>query len=288
MMAGSRGFTLTSESIAEVVDFRQAMMRIRRDYKGKGDWFFTTWNPDMVTDTKLGKRMPFEDADRSVLVKDPNCWVLRPDDTWHGFNDLDDDYCMLDPIKVSIATPGINPDGSLQKIGVSAILVAEYLAHKGIIVENVTDFTVLFLFSIGTTNGKWKTLINALLRFKEDYGDNTSLRYILPKLVAAYPEMYGDVGLRDLSNETFGFIKELNLDLLHKEAFSVLPEAAMTPSEAYTLLVHNEMESVAVGGIIDRVVAIGVVPYPPGIPLFMPGEKVGKTGSPHQKYLETL
>jgi arginine decarboxylase len=166
--------------------------------------------------------------------------------------------------------------------------LAEYLAHTGIIVEKVTDFTVLFLFSIGTTNGKWETLINALLRFKEDYGDNTSLRYILPKLVAAYPEMYGDVGLRDLSNEMFGFIKDLNLNLLHKEVFSVLPEAAMTPSEAYTLLVHNEMESVAVGGIIDRVVAIGVVPYPPGIPLFMPGEKVGKTGSPHQKYLETL
>jgi len=33
---------------------------------------------------------------------------------WHGFEGLEDGYCMLDPIKVSVLTPGVALDGSLK------------------------------------------------------------------------------------------------------------------------------------------------------------------------------
>ena len=59
-----------------------------------------------------GKRISFEEAPEELLVTDPECWVLHPGDKWHGFQNLEDDYCMLDPIKVSVVTPGVNTDGS--------------------------------------------------------------------------------------------------------------------------------------------------------------------------------
>lgn len=80
---------------------------------------------------------------------------------------------MLDPIKVSITTPGIGPDG-LGKMGVPASILSAYLTANGIIPEKTTDFTVLMLFSIGITKGKWGTLIDTLIKFKEDYDNNTA------------------------------------------------------------------------------------------------------------------
>jgi arginine/lysine/ornithine decarboxylase len=38
----------------------------------------------------------------------------------------------------------------------------------------------------------------------------------------------------------------------------------------------------------DRVVATGVVPYPPGIPLLMPGESAGPPGGAVLLYLQAL
>ena len=39
---------------------------------------------------------------------------MQPGDGWHGFEDIAPDWCMLDPIKVSILTPGMGDDGKLQ------------------------------------------------------------------------------------------------------------------------------------------------------------------------------
>jgi len=81
---------------------------------------------------------------------------------------------MLDPIKVSIVTPGMTENG-LDKKGIPATLVTAYLHRRGVEVEKTTDFTILLLFSIGITKGKWGTLLNALLDFKRDYDQNSPL-----------------------------------------------------------------------------------------------------------------
>ena len=63
--------------------------------------------PTEVTDPATGKRVAFEDAPETLLVTDPDCWVLHPGEAWHGFDGLEDGYCMLDPIKVTVVAPGI-------------------------------------------------------------------------------------------------------------------------------------------------------------------------------------
>ncbi len=110
---------------------------------------------------------------------------------------------MLDPIKVSIVTPGVGLDGNLEKTGIPATLVTAYLDRLGIQVEKTTDFTVLFLFSFGITKGKWGTLVNALLDFKKDYDANTPLEHAIPPPPSPYPARYGAMGLRDLADEMF-------------------------------------------------------------------------------------
>ncbi len=41
----------------------------------------------------------------------------------------------LDPIKVTILTPGMKKDGTMDEFGIPASLVAKYLDERGIIVE---------------------------------------------------------------------------------------------------------------------------------------------------------
>lgn len=288
MMEGRSGFNLTTESIQEAVAFRQAVGRLRREFQGKSSWFFSTWNADEVKDPKSGKKVAFDQAPSELLVGNPDCWVLHPGDTWHGFKDLEDGYCMLDPIKVSVVTPGVNEDGSFQKSGIPATLITAYLDHIGIQVEKTTDFTILFLFSIGVTKGKWGTLVNALLDFKTDYDANRPLQECLPTLAASHPERYRGMGLHDLADEMFAqHLKSKQLQL-QSDAFATLPKIELTPQATYSRLVHNEIEKVAVDRIANRILATGIVPYPPGIPMIMPGENAGPDNGPWIGYLRAL
>jgi arginine decarboxylase len=288
MMDGPGGIALTQESIDEAVAFRQTMGRVHREFAEHGDWFFNTWNPDEVKQGKNGKKVAFAAASPEFLASEPDAWVLHPGDAWHGFGDLEDGYCMLDPIKVSIVTPGVADTGGLAKRGIPATLVTAYLHRRGVEVEKTTDFTILVLFSIGITKGKWGTLLNALLDFKRDYDNNVPLTEVLPDLVRSAPAVYGGLGFRDLADRMFGTLKETRQTHWLAEAFSTLPEALLTPNAAYQYLVRDEIEHVPLESLADRVLATSVVPYPPGIPMLMPGEATGPANGPYLGYLRAL
>ncbi|NCC28394.1 MAG: arginine decarboxylase, partial [Gammaproteobacteria bacterium] len=147
MMAGPGGTELTDIAIREAVAFRCALARRHAEHRAKDDWFFAPWQPETFTDSETGRRLVFHEAPPERLATDPGAWVLAPGDTWHGFEGLEDDYCMLDPIKVSILTPGASPGGGLADHGIPAILVSAYLVERGIVAEKTADFTILFLFS---------------------------------------------------------------------------------------------------------------------------------------------
>jgi arginine/lysine/ornithine decarboxylase len=232
--------------------------------------------------------VPFDEASAEQLATDPEAWVLHPGETWHGFGDLEDGYCMLDPIKVSVVTPGVAVAGGLAERGIPATLVTAYLHRRGVEVEKTTDFTILLLFSIGVTKGKWGTLLNGLLDFKRDYDRNASLAEVLPQLVVSHGDRYGKLGLRDLADEMFAQLRESRQTHWLAEAFSSLPTPVMTPNAAYQNLVHDEIERVPLAKLAGRVLATSVVPYPPGIPLLMPGEATGPADGPYLSYLRAL
>jgi arginine decarboxylase len=288
MMDGPAGQTLTQEVINEAVDFRRALARSNRAFAKKNDWFFDSWNAPYVRDPKSGKKMAFADAPAELLAHDPNCWILHPGEKWHGFDHIPDGWCMLDPIKAGIMCPGMGEDGELEPFGIPAAVLSAYLYRRNIIPSRTTDFMVLCLFSIGVTKGKWATLINTLLNFKADYDTNVSLEKALPDLVAQFPDRYAGMGLKDLSDEMYGKMKSGRMDKAQAEAFASLPKPELLPRQANAKLMSGSVELLPLDKIAGRVMAVSAIPYPPGIPIVMPGENVGKDSDPWLKFLRSM
>jgi arginine decarboxylase len=270
-MMDDAGPALTDECIREAIAFRKAMLRIGRelDERREGDWWFRPWQPDRVGG------VPFEEVDTDVLASSSDAWLLEPGEAWHGFGDLGRSYCMLDPIKVTTLTPGVALDGRLEGEGIPAAIVTAFLGTQGIVVEKTEPYSILTLFSVGITKGKWGSLVAGLMRFKELYDRNAPLSLALPDLVASYGDRYGALGLRDLAAEMHAAIGEHRiLENLHA-AFDDLPEPVLSPRETFARLVRGEIEHVPASQLQGRVLAVQVVPYPPGIPILMPGERFG-------------
>lgn len=288
MMEGPKGRSLTQEVIQEAVNFRQTVARVQRRFEDAKDWFFKPWNTEEVMDPKTGRKVPFGDAPSELLCTQQDPWVLHPGDTWHGFDDIASDWCMLDPIKVSIVAPGMGDDGKLQETGVPGALINAYFTRFGIVPTRVTDFQIMFLFSIGITKGKWGTLITNLLSFKRHYDANDPVAQVLPELAAQHPDRYRNVGLRQLGEEMFEYLKANQPGELLNRAYETLPAPDMTPREAYQHIVSNDIEPVPVDKLANRTAANAVMPYPPGIPMLMSGENFGGEDSPQIGYLRGL
>ena len=281
MMDGTGGKALTTEAITEAVAFRQMVARLKAEYEAKNDWFFGLWQPETV---KLGDgtRAPLHEAPAEQLSSDPACWVLETGAEWHGFGDIEDGYCMLDPIKVSVVTP------KTKDVAIPAQVLSAYLDELGIVPEKTGSHVVLFLFSIGITKGKWGTLVNALLKFKSDYDANTPLSQALPDLVEKHAGRYANMGLRDLCLSMQATMSKVCMAKQLEAGFSSLPTPVCSPVEAYEHLVRGEVEQVSLAEMAGRVVATGIVPYPPGIPLLMPGENAGASTDGVMGYLLAL
>ena len=268
MMEQPAGRALVQETIEEALSFRRAMAAVRK--QAHPSWWFDVWQPDAV-------------AKRPAETKSD--WVLKPGDRWHGFEGLAKNHVLVDPIKVTILTPGLAADGEMQKVGIPAAIVVKFLSSRRIEIEKTGLYSFLVLFSMGVTKGKWSTLVTELLNFKDLYDANTPLKRALPALADAHPEAYASMGLKDLCDQVHQSYREDNLPEAQRAMYTVLPEMAMRPADAYDRLVRGRVESVEIDELMGRTLAVMVVPYPPGIPLIMPGERITSATKSIHDYL---
>lgn len=278
MMAGHSGRFLVEEAIEEAIVFRKKMVTVaeeirRGPFTEEDYWWFTVWQPDCIMDQEAER--PLGEVEDWMLRDQAGCWLLHPHDTWHGFDGIEEGYAMLDPIKVTILTPGIRPGGSMEEQGIPASIVTKYLRKRGIVVEKTGHYSFLILFTLGITKGKSGTLLAELFRFKALYDRNSPLEEVFPDLVRQYPARYAERGLRDLCQEMHEHLREKSIAEMVRNVYSRLPEQVMTPAEAYRRLVRGEVTPVPASDLEGRTVAVMVVPYPPGIPVIMPGERCG-------------
>ncbi len=175
--------------------------------------------------------------------------------------------------KVTILSPGIRLDGSMETSGIPAPLVSRFLCSRGITVEKTGLYTFLVLFSIGVTKGKSSTLLTELFEFKKLYDANAPLEEVFPDLVSEQPERYQNVRLKELADQMHQSLIDADIARITEEVFAILPDQELTPSEAYYELVKGKVEEVPLNELQERIPAVMLVPYPPGIPIIMPGEK---------------
>jgi len=286
MMDEPAGPTLMDETLADAISFRQAMSsiahRLRTESENGEAWFFGIYQPDRVIDPATGESILFEDAEDELLATEPSCWTLKHGEDWHGYQDEDspDDYCMLDPAKVTILTPGVNAQGVIGEWGIPASVLTEFLDSRRVEIARTGDYTVLVLFSVGTSKGKWGSLLENLFEFKRLYDSEAPLEEALPELVARFPARYRHLSLKDLSDEMHAAMIELDLAGLVNAACDEDFDPVLTPSQTYQKLVRGETERIPFGKMAGRIAAVMLVPYPPGIPMSMPGERLGGPDSP--------
>ena len=270
MMEPPGGTALVEESILEALDFRRAMRKVDAEF-GR-DWWFKVWGPDKLAEDGIGSR---ED------------WVLKSNDKWHGFGHLATGFNMLDPIKATIITPGLDVSGKFAKTGIPAGIVTKYLVEHGVIVEKTGLYSFFIMFTIGITKGRWNTLLTALQQFKDDYDKNQPMWRILPEFCLKYPR-YEKVGLRDLCQQIHDMYKLNDVARVTTEMYlsDMLP--ALKPSDAYARMTHRETDRVEIDQLEGRITTVLLTPYPPGIPLLIPGERFNRTIVEYLKFARTF
>jgi arginine decarboxylase len=260
MMEAPGGPALVEESIGEALDFRRAMRKV--DEEWGVDWWFKVWGPDDLSEEGIEER---------------EAWMLKPGARWHGFGNLAEGFNLLDPIKATVITPGLDVDGEFSDdIGIPAAIVTKYLAEHGVIVEKCGLYSFFIMFTIGITKGRWNTLVTALQQFKDDYDKNLPLWKMLPEFVVKHPR-YERIGLRDLCVQIHEVYKANDVARLTTEMYLSNMVPAMRPADAFAKMAHREIDRVGIDDLEGRVTAVLLTPYPPGIPLLIPGERFNPT-----------
>ena len=258
-MMQTEGKVLSDDVIKEAIRLRKNVVKTRKEFEKEKTWFFDLWQPKSV-----------ETMGVDELSQNQKYWVFSRKDPWHGFKDIEDKYAMLDPIKLTFISPERIP----------AAVVTNYLMEQGIVCEK-TDYTsFLLLNSLGTTESKQSTLLSQLIAFKRLYDRNAPMEEVFPEMT-----FYRGMGLKDHCNAIHEYYEKHHiLEKMH-DAFEVIPDQAMKPSDAYKAVVKKNVEYVYLDEMMERIPAVMMVPYPPGIPIIMGGEKMNEKAKPILDYL---
>ena len=206
------GYELINKALDIALRFRAAVRRAGARFAKRGEWWFTPWQP-------VGKR----------LEKDPAHWALKPNDKWTGMQiNAEDDY-ILDPLKVTLLTPGVCADGTMEKFGIPAVVVKKYMAARGVVAEKNGFYNLLFLFAPGVSTTRTAQLLRVLHDFKLEYADNTPVSQWFPTIYQAHPSHYQGMGLADLCRKMHAFLQEHDIMRRSQDLYTHLPEQALAP-----------------------------------------------------------
>ena len=265
MMEPPGGTALVEESIAEALDFRRAMRKVDEEYGD--DWWFKVWGPDKLVDEGIGRA---------------DAWIIKGESAkakagvnWHGFGKMAAGFNMLDPIKSTIVTPGMDLNGKFSKTGIPASIVTKFLAEHGVVVEKTGLYSFFIMFTIGITKGRWNSMLTALQQFKDDYAKNQPMWRVLPEFCQQHPR-YEKMGLADLCQHVHQLYAKFDIARLTTDMYLSDLTPAMKPSDAYAHIALRKTERVEIDLLEGRITVGLVTPYPPGIPLLIPGEVFNK------------
>jgi arginine/lysine/ornithine decarboxylase len=118
-------------------------------------------------------------------------------------------------------------------------------------------------------------MLTALQQFKDDYDRNNPLWRILPEFCAKHP-VYERMGLRDLCQAIHSQYAKGDIARLVTDMYLSDLQPAMKPSDAFAKIAHRETDRVEIDALEGRITTALLTPYPPGIPLLIPGEQFNR------------
>jgi arginine decarboxylase len=234
MMEPPGGTALVEESIAEALDFRRAMRKVDEEYGA--DWWFKVWGPTSWWTRALAA--PPTGSSRANPRAMP-----RPTGT--AFGKMATGFNMLDPIKSTIVTPGMDLNGKFAKTGIPASIVTKFLAEHGVVVEKTGLYSFFIMFTIGITKGRWNSMLTALQQFKDDYAKNQPMWRILPEFCQKHPR-YEKMGLADLCQHVHALYAKYDIARLTTDMYLSDLTPAMKPSDAYAHIALRKTERVEI------------------------------------------
>lgn len=249
------------------------------------------WRKELIRKSKLFKPLVidnFENISTDELATNEKYWNLDSTNLWHGFSKIASGQAMIDPLKITVVTPGIDvKNAKYEEIGIPGPVVAEFLMEKRIIRAKDDLYSLLFLLTPGDTKAELDILLNAFLEFEQYYNEDAPLEKVLPKLTKVYGDRYKGYTLKQLCQEMHEYYWGNNTFTLQQELFSKpdMQNYQMTPEHADYLFMKNESELVNLENVKGRIAAEGALPYPPGVFIVAPGEKWSDID---QKYFEVL
>jgi len=266
MMQGTSGKRLIDSSQEKALNFRREIKKLNK--QNKAGWFFDIWQPEKI-ESKI------------------KCWPLKSNVKWHGFKKIDKNYLYLDPIKITVLMPGLK-NGKLTDFGIPAAIVAKFLDYQGVVVEKAGPYNLLFLFSIGIDKAKSLKLLSAFMEFKRQFDKNLKVEKMLPNVYQIDPVFYKNMKIQQLAEDIHNINKKYKLPDVLDKAYNVLPKQCMTPYQTYQELIKGNTKKCKIKDLKNKICAEMIIPYPPGIPLTLPGEMITEESRNMLKFLLAL
>ena len=218
---------------------------------------------------------PWQDHPTDLIARDRQFFTFEPGARWHGFEGYARDQYMVDPCKLLLTTPGIDPEsGEYADFGVPAAILANYLRENGVVPEKSDLNSILFLLTPAESPEKIAQLVAMLAQFEQHIEDDTPLADVLPTIYNKYPVRYKGYTLRQLCQEMHDLYVSFDVKDLQKAMFrrAELPEVVMNPQDANIEFIRGNVELVRLSEAKGRIAAEGALPYPPGVLCVVPGE----------------
>ena len=109
----------------------------------------------------------------------------------------------------------------------------------------------------------------------------------MPRFAAAYPG-YDGTGLRELCQGIHDFYRAHDLARLTTDMYTSELVPQMLPADAWAQLTRGDVDRVPVDELKDRTTAVLLTPYPPGIPLLIPGERFNQAIVSYLRFAEAF
>jgi ornithine decarboxylase len=261
---GESGRRLWAECVAQGIEARKAIIANCKMIK--------PFIPPVVA----GR--PWQDHPTTIIAQERRFFSFEPGEKWHGFEGYAQDEYFVDPCKLLLTTPGIDPQtGQYTEFGVPAAILANYLRENGIVPEKSDLNSILFLLTPAESTEKMAHLVAMLAQFEQHIEDDTPLVNVLPTIYQKYSQRYKGYTLRQLCQEMHDLyvsfaVKDLQKAMFRKES---LPAVAMNPQDAHSEFIRGNVELVRLSQSEGRIAAEGALPYPPGVLCVVPGEVWG-------------